>query len=103
MIGRTLVAGRRNMRAMGRVLLLAGLASALYAARAVGKEGSRNFLSSFETSAEGWYVYDYNGGIDGGGNVFYPVPWQKTGGVRNSGFIWADDSRWRVDLPEQPN
>ena len=27
----------------------------------------------------------------------------KAGGVRDSGYIWADDSRWRIDTPENPH
>ncbi len=62
----------------------------------------RTLESSFENGPEGWYIYDYNGGIASGGNSFYPVTWEKTGGVTNSGHIWADDSRWRIDTPESP-
>jgi hypothetical protein len=57
---------------------------------------------NFNAGAEGWQVYDYNGG-SGGSNVFYPVTWESSGGVGNSGYVWGDDSRWRIDTPESPN
>jgi hypothetical protein len=54
--------------------------------------------------AEAWRAYDYSGdGQAGGRNVFYAVTWERTGGVGDSGYIWADDSRWRIDTPEQPH
>lgn len=64
--------------------------------------GTRVLRNTFDAGAEGWQVYDYNGG-SGSQNVFYPVTWEKSGGVRNSGYVWGDDSRWRIDTPEQPN
>ena len=60
-------------------------------------------LNSFNSDREGWQAYDYNGGVAGGGNVFYPLNWEKSGGVNNSGYVWADDSQWRIDTPESPN
>lgn len=60
-------------------------------------------LNSFNSDREGWQAYDYNGGIEGGGNVFYPLNWEKSGGVQNTGYVWADDSQWRIDTPENPN
>ena len=56
----------------------------------------------FESGAEHWQVYDYTGGKKGGVSVFYPATWERNGGVKDSGYIWADDSRWRIDTPEQP-
>jgi hypothetical protein len=63
---------------------------------------ARRLRNTFDSGPEGWQVYDYNGG-SGSQNVFYPVTWEKAGGVRNSGYVWGDDSRWRIDTPEQPN
>jgi hypothetical protein len=60
-------------------------------------------LDSFNSDREGWQAYDYNGGIAGGGNVFYPLHWEKSGGINNTGYVWADDSQWRIDTPESPN
>jgi len=60
-------------------------------------------VNSFNLDREGWQAYDYNGGVAGGGNVFYPLNWEKSGGVNNSGYVWADDSQWRIDTPESPN
>ena len=58
--------------------------------------------NTFNANREGWQVYDYNGGA-GGNNVFYPAHWANSGGVGNSGYIWGDDSQWRIDTPENPN
>jgi len=76
------------------------LVASLCSAAAGAEPGVTN---SFNSGAEGWQVYDYNGGIAGGGNVFFPVAWERSGGVDNSGFIWADDSKWRIDTPENPH
>lgn len=43
-----------------------------------------------------WVSYDYNGGVHGNGNVFYPASWST------DGYLWTDNSRWRVDTPETP-
>lgn len=59
-------------------------------------------VNRFDQGPEGWQVYDYNGG-SGPNNAFYPVTWEKSRGVRNSGYIWGDDSRWRIDTPENPH
>ncbi len=61
---------------------------------------------NFNSGAQGWQVYDYNGlpyPQQGGSDVFYPVTWASSGGVGNSGYIWGDDSRWRIDIPENPD
>jgi hypothetical protein len=65
--------------------------------------GAAPVVYHFDASAEGWQVYDYNGGISGGGNVFLPVAWEATGGAKDSGYVWADDSKWRIDTPEIPH
>lgn len=68
-------------------------------------EASRpqKIVNDFNQDREGWQVYDYNGGRPGGGNVFFPVTWEKSGGVVNTGYVWADDSKWRIDTPESPH
>jgi hypothetical protein len=60
-------------------------------------------IDSFNANSENWFIYDYNGGVTGGGNVFYPSTWSNTGGVDDSGYVWGDDSQWRIDTPEAPN
>lgn len=45
---------------------------------------------------ENWYVYDYDGGSGLNVNVFYPVE-------DNGEYVTADDSKWRVDTPEDPD
>lgn len=57
----------------------------------------------FESSDGGWRIYDYDGGTGVAKDHYYPVTWEKTGGVKNSGYIWGDDSRWRIDTPEKPH
>ena len=71
-----------------------------------GRPGAKLILySGFDSlgKSEGWHSYDYDGGIESGSDVFYPVNWEPKGGAFGSGFIWTDDSRWRIDTPEQPN
>ena len=58
---------------------------------------------SFNASREGWRVYDYNGGVPDGGNVWPAANWESSGGVGDSGYIWGDDSMWWIDTPETPN
>jgi hypothetical protein len=68
-----------------------------------GAEPRQEIVNTFDQGRESWQIYDYNGGIAGGGNVFYLPTWEKRGGVANTGYIWADDSRWRIDTPENPH
>lgn len=65
-----------------------------------GKPGA--IIYAFESGAQHWQVYDYTGGKRGGPSVFYPVTWERTGGVKDSGYVWGDDTRWRIDTPEKP-
>src|ERR1051325_874667 len=72
---------------------------------AMADEPDRNgqtIADHFESGDESWNIYDYNGG-SGNQDVYNPVTWEKTGGVNNSGYIWGDDSRWRIDTPENPH
>lgn len=59
-------------------------------------------INTFDAGRESWQVYDYNGG-SGNENVFFLTSWEKTGGVGNSGYVWGDDSMWRIDTPEDPH
>jgi len=66
-----------------------------------GRVGMR--VNTFDNDRESWQIYDYNGGSGGKNNVFFLASWERTGGLGNSGYIWADDSRWRIDTPEDPH
>ena len=77
--------------------------SAAFSSAVAGAEARKEIVNIFDRDRESWQIYDYNGGIAGGGNVFFLASWEKTGGVENSGYIWADDSRWRIDTPEDPH
>jgi len=79
------------------------LAALLTTCLAIRAGNASLLLNSFNSDREGWQAYDYNGGVAGGGNVFYPLNWEKSGGVNGSGYVWADDSQWRIDTPESPN
>ena len=71
-----------------------------------GQAGAELILyNSFDGLGKGeaWHSYDYNGGVDSGRGIFFPVSWEASGGAFDSGYIWTDDSRWRIDTPEQPN
>lgn len=59
-------------------------------------------INTFDAGRESWQIYDYNGG-SGNENVFFLTSWEQTGGVGNSGYVWGDDSRWRIDTPEDPH
>src|SRR5690606_24524247 len=92
---------REKVMLHGRILvIICLLAVALLAAPRPA--GALVLEDTFDAGAEGWRIYDYNGGIPGGGNVFYPVTWDSSGGVDGSGYVWGDDSRWRIDTPEDP-
>jgi len=54
-------------------------------------------VSTFDKDNESWRAYDYNGGIAGGGNVWFPLHWESRRGVGNSGYAWADDFMWRIN------
>ncbi|MBW3540687.1 MAG: hypothetical protein KY476_10485 [Planctomycetes bacterium] len=75
------------------------LCAVLHAADPAANENAYRF----ESGAQTWQVYDYNGGKAGGTSVFHPATWERTGGVEDSGYVWGDDSRWRIDTPEKPH
>lgn len=56
----------------------------------------------FSTGADYWAVYDYFDGVHPD-NIYYPATWVSTGGSDGGGYILADDSRWRIDTPEDPD
>ena len=59
--------------------------------------------NSFDHDAEMWHVYDYARCAAAGRDVYFAATWEDRGGVNDSGYIWADDSRWSVDTPENPH
>ena len=63
---------------------------------------TRARINTFDAGRESWQIYDYTGG-SGNQNVFYLTSWEERGGVGDSGYVWADDSRWRIDTPEDPH
>jgi hypothetical protein len=56
----------------------------------------------FNIGPEGWCSYDYEGCIRAGRNIFVLAVWEPTGGVNDSGYIWADQHGWSADTPEMP-
>ena len=54
--------------------------------------------NTFDKDDGKWCSYFYGGGIDK--DCFVPVVREKTGGVNNSGYIWADDTMWNIDEPD---
>ena len=92
-------AGRHEVY-VGSAILLVCLLS--FACRA---DPTLLIVNSFDDGAEGWRIYDYHGGIAGSRHpsYYYPASWESTGGVGESGFVWGDDSHWRVDTPEEPD
>jgi len=79
-----------------------GLLSKGFSNPSAGRERAAPIVDDFNTG--GWRVYDYHGGLEGSTkNVYYPVTWEEKGGVNDSGYVWGDDSRWRIDTPESPH
>ena len=59
--------------------------------------------NSFDRGPESWCSYDYHASmVSGGHNVFILAVWEAAGGVRNSGYVWTDHTRWSADTPERP-
>ena len=59
--------------------------------------------NTFDFGPEGWCSYDYHASIvANGNNIFILATHSKTGGVNNSGYVWADEKRWSADTPEVP-
>lgn len=61
-----------------------------------------NVKDSFDRGPEGWCSYDYQASAPSGHNIFIQATWVRAGGVNDSGHVWADDSRWSIDTPEEP-
>jgi hypothetical protein len=64
-------------------------------------------VDHFDHGAGEWRTYDFNGlpfGDEGGnGGIYHYVTWEARGGVGDSGYVWTDQSRWRIDTPETPD
>src|SRR5262249_14355923 len=64
-------------------------------------DGHLIWSQNFSVWSGRWASYDLSGGpFDLKHNVFYPVSWASTGGSDGGGYIWTDNSRWRIDTPE---
>ena len=57
---------------------------------------------TFDHDYEMWQTYDYTACLDTDHDVYRPPAWEARGGVRGSGYIWTDDTRWTIDTPETP-
>ena len=66
------------------------------------QSGTVAWNQTFDIGRDYWSSYDFTGGVPGEVNVFYPTSWTSKGGVDDTGYIWSDDSRWRIDTPEVP-
>ncbi|MCX8214388.1 MAG: hypothetical protein OTJ97_07775 [SAR202 cluster bacterium] len=59
--------------------------------------------NNFDMGPDGWSSYDYHWSIVAkGSNIFILTTWERTGGVDDGGYVWADESRWSADTPESP-
>ena len=59
--------------------------------------------NAFTKGPEGWCSYDYHASmVAGGRNIFILTTWARDGGAENSGYVWADHTRWSADTPEKP-
>jgi hypothetical protein len=82
---------------------MAGQSACLH--RGIGQSADtiRDTFDTIDDGALAWRIYDYDGGFGDDRNVFYPVTWEASGGVGDSGYVWGDDSCWRIDTPESPD
>lgn len=65
---------------------------------------AQTLINDFNAHTEGWCIYDYEADAAGKqDNRFPPVTWERSGGIEDSGYVWADDSRWTIDTPERPH
>ncbi len=58
--------------------------------------------NAFNKGPQSWCSYDYHASVVSGRNIFVLTPWEKDGGVNDSGYVWADHTRWSADTPEEP-
>ena len=59
--------------------------------------------NTFDKGEESWCSYDYHARIvSKWRNIFILATWESEGGVGNSGYVWADETRWSADVPEKP-
>ena len=58
--------------------------------------------TSFDKGPERWCSYDYHKSVLGRSNIFILTTHETSGGVNDSGYVWADEHRWSADTPEAP-
>ena len=58
--------------------------------------------NTFERGPEGWCSYEYHASVIAGENIFILTTWESSGGIEDSGYVWADETRWSTDAPERP-
>ena len=57
--------------------------------------------NTFDKGPDGWCSYDYHRSmVDGGENYFVLTAHRLKGGVKDSGYVWTDNTRWTADTPE---
>jgi len=59
-------------------------------------------FNTFDRSEEGWCSYDYEKSLQAKISFFVLAAWLPHAGMNNSGFIWADEHRFSIDIPENP-
>ena len=59
-------------------------------------------VNTFADGPEGWCSYEYHASMIAGANYFVLTTWAANGGVGDSGYVWADHTRWSTDAPERP-
>ena len=60
-------------------------------------------IYSFDLDDECWRVYDYEAHARVTPVHAVKPGWEYSGGVDDSGYIWADDRLWTIDTPEKPH
>ncbi len=59
-------------------------------------------MTTFDSGPEGWCSYDYHESVLARKNIFILTTHERSGGVNDSGYVWADEHRWSADTPEVP-
>ena len=59
--------------------------------------------TTFDKGPERWCSYDYHESVLARCNIFVLTTHETSGGVNDSGYVWADEHRWSADTPEVPS
>jgi hypothetical protein len=92
---------RRQFFAAGAV---AGIGGSIRGERTGAPVSERATIvkNTFSKGPENWCSYEYNASIVAKDEIFILSTWRPGGGPGDAGYVWADQTRWSADIPEQP-